>query len=128
MSLANPRWGASRIHGELLKLGFELWQTTVAKYMVRHRRPPSQTWRTFLRNYMKDMVAVDFFVAPTAFFELLFAFVILSHDPPPARPLCGHRTSDGGMGGSATVGSLPVGQRAALSATRSGWKLRREVS
>ncbi len=80
MSLANPRWGAPRIHGELLKLGFELSQTTVAKYMVRHRRPPSQTWRTFLRNHMKDMVAVDFFVAPTAFFELLFVFMILSHD------------------------------------------------
>ena len=57
MSLANPRWGAPRIHGELLKLGLELSQTTVAKYMARDRRPPSQTWRTFLRNHMKDMTA-----------------------------------------------------------------------
>src|SRR5215472_18190025 len=57
MSLANPRWGAPRIHGELLKLGLELSEATVAKYMVRHRKPPSQTWRTFLANHMKDMVS-----------------------------------------------------------------------
>src|SRR5580700_1187066 len=80
MNLANPRWGAPRIHGELLKLGFELSQAMVAKYMVRHRRPPSQTWRTFLRNHVKDLVAADFFVVPTVFFDLLFVFVILSHN------------------------------------------------
>jgi putative transposase len=80
VSLANPRWGAPRIHGELLKLGFELSQATVAKYMVRHRNPPSQTWRTFLRNHTKEIVATDFFVVPTVFFDLLFVFVILSHD------------------------------------------------
>ena len=80
MSLANPRWGAPRIHGELLKLGFELSEATVAKYIVRHRKPPSQTWRTFLANHMKDMVSSDFFVVPTVFFRVLFVFVILSHD------------------------------------------------
>lgn len=80
MSLANPRWGATRIHGELLKLGFEVSQAKVAKYMVRQRRPPSQTWRTFVRNHMRDMVAADFFVVPTVSFNLLFVFVILSHD------------------------------------------------
>jgi transposase InsO family protein len=80
MHLANPRWGAPRIHGELLKLGIQVSQTTVAKYMVRRRRPPSQTWRTFLQNHVKDLVAADFFVAPTAFCDLLFVFVILSHD------------------------------------------------
>jgi len=80
MSLANPRWGAPRIHGELLKLGFELSQATVAKYMVRRRKPPSQTWRTFLKNHTKEIVAADFFVVPTAFFQVLFVFVILSHD------------------------------------------------
>jgi putative transposase len=80
MSLANPRWGAPRIHGELLKLGFELSQATVAKYMVRHRKPPSQTWRTFLANHAKDIVSADFFVVPTVFFQMLFVFVILSHD------------------------------------------------
>src|SRR4029077_14244164 len=80
MSLANPRWGAPRIHGELLKLGFELSQTAVAKYMARRPNPSSQTWRTFLQNNSKDLVAADFFLVPTVFFELLFVFVILSHD------------------------------------------------
>ena len=69
MSLANPRWGAPRINGELLKLGFELSEATVAKYMARHRKLPSQTWRTFLANHMKDMASSDFFVAPTVFFR-----------------------------------------------------------
>jgi putative transposase len=80
MSIANPRWGAPRIHGELLKLGIEVSQATVAKYMIRHRKPPSQTWRTFLKNHMKDMMSADFFVVPTISFRLLFVFVILSHD------------------------------------------------
>jgi transposase InsO family protein len=80
MSLANPGWGAPRIHGELLKLGFELSQATVANYLVRHRKPPSQTWRTFLKNHTKDLVSLDFFVVPTITFRLLFVFVILSHD------------------------------------------------
>src|SRR5215831_18083704 len=80
MSLANPLWGAPCIHGELLKLGFELSEATVAKYMARLRKPPSQTWRTFLANHMKDMVSSDFFVVPTVFFRVLFVFVILSHD------------------------------------------------
>ena len=80
MSLANPRWGAPRIHGELLKLGFELSESTVAKYMVRHRRLPSQTWRTFLTNHAKTLVSSDFLVVPTVFFRVLLVFVILSHD------------------------------------------------
>ena len=67
MSLANPRSGAPRIHGELWKLGFQLSQATVAKYMVRSQKPPSQTWRTFLRNHRKDLVAAHFFVAPPQF-------------------------------------------------------------
>jgi putative transposase len=80
MSLANPCWGAPRIHGELLKLGFELSQATVAKYLVRHRKPPSQNWRTFLKNHTQNLVSADFFVVPTITFRLLFVFVILSHD------------------------------------------------
>ncbi len=80
MSLANPRWGAPRIHGELLKIGIEVSQATVAKYLARHRKPPSQTWRTFLRNHAKDLVSVDFFVVPTIAFQFLFVFVILDHD------------------------------------------------
>jgi hypothetical protein len=80
MSLANPRSGAPRIHGELWKLGFQLSQATVAKYMVRSQKPPSQTWRMFLQNHRKDMVAADFFVVPTVLFWVWFVFVILSHD------------------------------------------------
>src|SRR2546427_9148447 len=61
MSWENPLWGAPRIHGELLKLGIDVGETSVSKYMVRRRRPPSQTWRTFLENHVKSMVSVDFF-------------------------------------------------------------------
>jgi putative transposase len=79
MSTANPLWGAPRIHGELLKLGFEISQATVAKYMIRRHRPPSQTWRTFLRNHLEQVVSADFFVVPTATYRLLFVLVLLSH-------------------------------------------------
>ena len=80
MSQANPLWGAPRIHGELLKLGIDVSQTTVAKYLIRERKPPSQTWRTFLENHAKDIIATDFFTVPTATFRVLFVLVILSHD------------------------------------------------
>ena len=80
MSVANPRWGAPRIHGELLKLGFEPAESTVARYMIRSHRPLSQTWRTFLTNHAQSLVSSDFFVVPTVFFRVLFVFVILSHD------------------------------------------------
>jgi len=80
MNLANPGWGAPRIHGELLKLGIDVGETTVAKYLVRPRRPPSQTWKTFLANHVHELVSADFFVVPTATFRLLFVFVVLSHD------------------------------------------------
>jgi putative transposase len=79
MSEANPRWGAPRIHGELLKLGIEVSQSTVAKYMIRHRRPPLQTWRTFLANHIGQIMAADFLVVPTATGRLLFVLVILAH-------------------------------------------------
>ena len=80
MSVANPRWGAPRIHGELLKLGIEIWQATVAKYMVRPRQAASQSWKTFLRNHVKDLVSTDFLIVPTVTFRLLFVFIVLSHD------------------------------------------------
>jgi len=80
MSLANPLWGAPRMHGELRKLGLELSQTAVAKYMVRERKPPSQTWRTFLNNHVQQLVATDFFVVPTVSFRVLFVFVVLAHE------------------------------------------------
>ncbi|HKJ61721.1 MAG TPA: hypothetical protein VKA94_06955 [Hyphomicrobiales bacterium] len=79
-SLANPLWGAPRIHGELLKVGIEVAQSTAAKYMVKGRRPPSQSWKTFLRNHADGIASVDFFVVPTAAFKLLFGLVILRHD------------------------------------------------
>ncbi len=80
MSIENPLWGAPRIHGELLKLGFEVAQSSVAKYMVKRRGPPSQGWRTFLRNHAQDIAAMDLFVVPTIGFDLLYAYIIVRLD------------------------------------------------
>jgi transposase InsO family protein len=77
MGRENPLWGAPRIHGELLMLGFELAQSTVSKYMMRGRRPPSQSWKTFLQNHAEAIAAVDMCVVPTLTFERLFAFLVL---------------------------------------------------
>ena len=79
MSKENPLWGAPRIHGELLKLGFAIAESTVSKYMMRQRGPPSQTWRAFLRNHGEAIAAIDLCVVPTMTFECLFAFLIVSH-------------------------------------------------
>jgi transposase InsO family protein len=79
ISVENPLWGAPRIHGELLKLGFEVAQSSVAKYMVK-RGPPNQGWRTFLRNHAQDIAAMDLFVVPTIDFDLLYALVIVRLD------------------------------------------------
>ena len=80
MSVENRLWGAPRIHGELLKLGFEVSQSSVAKYMVKRRGSPSQGWRAFLRNHAPDIAAMDLFVVPTISFDLLYAFVIVRLD------------------------------------------------
>jgi hypothetical protein len=80
MSVENPLWGAPRIHGELLKLGFEIAQSSVATYMVKRRSPPGQGWRTFLHNHAPDIAAMDLFVVPTIGFDLLYAFVIVRLD------------------------------------------------
>ena len=80
ISRENPLWGAPHIHGELLKLGIEIGETTVAKYMFRPRKPPSQTWRTFLHNHLKTMVSVDFFTVPTIRFQVLYVFLVLAHE------------------------------------------------
>ena len=77
LSRENPLWGAPRVHGELKMLGIEIAQTTVAKYMVRHRKPPSQTWRTFLDNHAKDLVSIDFFAVPTVTFRILYVLLVL---------------------------------------------------
>src|SRR5262245_48862979 len=78
MSRENPKWGASRIHGELLMLGFEVAQSTVSKYMVQGGAP-SQSWKTFLQNHAQAIAAIDLCVVPTLTFERLFAFLVLSH-------------------------------------------------
>src|SRR6202047_1721195 len=80
MRMANPLWGAPRIHGELLKLGIEVSQATVGRYLPWRPRVPSPTWRTFLQNHMTDMVAVDMFVVATATFRLFYALILLGHD------------------------------------------------
>jgi transposase InsO family protein len=79
MSLANPLWGAPRIHGELLKRGIDVGQTSVARYMVRRRGPPSQGWKTFLRNHANGIAAMDLFVVPTISFRLLYGLLIMGH-------------------------------------------------
>jgi hypothetical protein len=80
LSSANPLWGAPRIHGELLKLGISVSQSTVVKYMRRHQTSPLQSWRTFLTNHVGQVMAADFFVVPTVTFRLFFVLVILAHD------------------------------------------------
>jgi putative transposase len=80
MSRENPLWGAPHIHGELLKLGIAIGETSVAKYMARHRQPPSQTWRTFLNNHVRALVSIDFFTVPTIRFQVLYVFLVLAHE------------------------------------------------
>jgi hypothetical protein len=79
LSIANPLWGAPRIHGELLKLGIEIGQTSVAKYLARRRGPPSQGWKTFLRNHAEGIAAMDLFVVSTISFRLLHGLLIMDH-------------------------------------------------
>jgi hypothetical protein len=113
MSRENRLWGAPRIHGELLKLGFEVAESTVSKYMIRHRGPPSQTWRTFLRNHADAIAAIDLCVVHTVTFERLFALVIIGHG---RRKLLGRRdpASDDRMVGAADRRGVPMGHRSDL--------------
>jgi transposase InsO family protein len=80
MSRENPGWGAPRIHGELLKLGVDIGETSVSKYLIRRRKPPSQTWRTFLQNHLQSLVSVDFFTVPTIHFQVPHVFLVLAHE------------------------------------------------
>jgi hypothetical protein len=80
MSRNNIGWGAPQIHGELQMLGIQVSESTVAKYMIRPRKPPSQTWKTFLENHAVDLVSVDFFTVPTATFRIMYVFIILHHE------------------------------------------------
>ncbi|MGB8330987.1 MAG: hypothetical protein WCE62_12770 [Polyangiales bacterium] len=76
----NPTWGAPRIHGELPILGFNVSEATVSRHMPRRRKPPSQTWRSFLHHHVNDLVSIDFFVMPTATFRVLYVFLVLEHE------------------------------------------------
>ena len=108
MSVDNPLWGAPRIHGELLKLGLKVAQSSVAKYMVQRPGPPSQGWRTFLRNHAPDIAAMDLFVAPTIGFR---PALCLHHYPAgPARPRLDqrHTSSDRGLDCTPDHGGIPL--------------------
>src|SRR5438034_9621424 len=80
MAVANPLWGAPRIHGELLKHGIDVAERTVSRLLPKRRTPPSQSWRTFLTNHVRDLVSIDFFTVPTAGLRVLFVLVVLAHD------------------------------------------------
>jgi len=80
MCRENPRWGAPRIHGELLKRGIDVAESSVSKYMLRRHKPPSQKWRTFLENHVQQLVSLDFFTVPTIRFQVLYVFLVLAHD------------------------------------------------
>jgi hypothetical protein len=79
MAATNPLWGAPRIHGELLKLGIDVAERTVSRLLPKFRRPPSQAWRTFLANHVRDLVSIDFFTVPSARLRVLFVLVVLAH-------------------------------------------------
>ncbi len=80
MSQENPIWGAPRIQSELKLLGYEVADSTVAKYMIKHKKPPSQTWRSFLKNHVRQIAAIDFFTVPTVTFRILYCFIVLRHN------------------------------------------------
>ncbi len=109
MSRESPLWGAPRMHGELLKLGIEVSEATVSKYLARLPKPPSQTWRTFLRNHAKVLASIDFFVLPTATFRLLMVFIVLHHERKADRPLRRDGKPNCGMGGAADHRGIPMG-------------------
>src|SRR5437762_12520376 len=103
----NPAWGAPRIHGELLKLGIDIGESSVSKYMVRSRKPPSQTWRTFLENHAKQLVSIDFFTVPTIRFQVLYVFLVLAHDRRRILLQC-DRSPNRGVDGTATAGGISL--------------------
>jgi len=116
MCKENPLWGAPRIHGELLKLGFDIAQSTVSKYMLRRRGPPSQGWKTFLRNHADGIAAVDFLVVPTLSFERLFCVCHTRRRP--KKHLMGHHEPDRTMVGPPDHRSLSMGHGPYLSRPR----------
>ena len=124
MSRENTRWGAPRIHGELLKLGFSISQAAVSKYMVRYPSPPSQSWRTFLTNHADCLASIDFFVVPTATFHLLFGFIVLHHERRQIVHFGVTAKPDDGVGRTADPRGIPVGHGAAVPDPRPGRRIR----
>jgi hypothetical protein len=108
MSRENPLWGAPRIHGELLKLGIDIGETSVGKYIARSQKPPSQDWRTFLENHVKTMVSVDFFTVPTIRFQVPVRVPGSGSRPKADRAFQRHRPSDGRVDRAATPGGLSL--------------------
>jgi hypothetical protein len=131
MSIANPLWGAPRIHGELLKLGIDVGQTTVAKYMARSRQPPSQGWKTFLCNHADGIASMDLFVVPT----ISFRPVVWISDPaalPPRASVVGcDRTPECRLDRPSTDRGLRLGTGATIYRSRSGlrvWRCRHRAA
>jgi putative transposase len=120
MSRANPLWGAPRLHGKLLKLGIEVSQATVGRYLSRRRKAPSPTWRSFLRNHMTDIAAVDMFVVATAAFKLLYAVIVLNHHRRRVIHFEVTQNPITSLARAANHQGLSVGDRASLSATKPG--------
>jgi hypothetical protein len=112
-SIANPLWGAPRIHGELLKLGIDIGQ--MAKYMARRRDPPSQGWRTFLRNHADGFAATDMFVVPTISFRLLYGLMIMGAWPTADSMVWRYKASDCRMDRKSAHGSMWLGTSFPLS-------------
>ena len=107
MGAANPLWGAPRIHGELVKLGIAVSERTVSRLLRRRRRPPSQTWRTFLTNHVTSLVSMDFFTVPTLTGRVLICVRAPQSSPAPNRPPGDHRTSNSRMDGATVVDAFP---------------------
>jgi hypothetical protein len=127
MSLANPLRGAPRIHGELLKLGIEVGQTSLAKYMARWRRPPSQGWKTFLRNHADGIAAIDLFVVPTIFVSASVWLVDPAARSTPDLMAGGHGASDRRVARSSAHRGVRLGAGSPLPDPGSGSGLRRGV-
>ena len=124
MSRENTRWGAPRIHGELLKLGFSISQAAVSKYMVRYPSPPSQSWRTFLTNHADCLASIDFFVVPHGHVPPPVRVHRAPPRAPPDRAFRCHGEPDDGVGRTADPRGIPVGHGAAVPDPRPGRRIR----
>jgi hypothetical protein len=123
MSKENPLWNAPRIQGELMKLCIEVAETTMSKYLLRTRRPPSQTWRTSLKNHASEIAAIDFFTVATAGFRQMYVFIVLAHD---RRRVLHFNVTDSPTAAwtaQQIVEAFPCGTP--ISPSRSRWRVRR---